>query len=94
MAERLPQHVGQEADQDVGQYAVLLLMPDRSDREVAFVNAKGGFRFRELDIRFPKFFVAPVGNVGPQQIATGAEGGPIANRSDLFLGHLRVALAG
>ena len=33
LAKRLPQHVRQEADEDVGLDAVLFLMPDRSDAE-------------------------------------------------------------
>ena len=39
----LPEHVGQEADQDMGLDAVLALMPDRADRQLALVDAKGGF---------------------------------------------------
>ncbi len=40
--QRLPQHVRQEADQDVCQHAVLFLVPDGADAQVAFVNPERG----------------------------------------------------
>jgi hypothetical protein len=69
LLQRLPQHVGEEAHQDVGQYAVLTLVPDRPDRQLALVNAEGGFRLRELDIGAPQVLGCPVGEVGAQHVA-------------------------
>jgi len=34
----LPEHVGQEADQDVGLHSIFFLMPHRADRQVGLVN--------------------------------------------------------
>jgi hypothetical protein len=39
LRKRLPENACQEADQDVGQHPFLLLMPDRTRPEVAFVDA-------------------------------------------------------
>ncbi len=73
---RLPQHVGQEADQDVGLDPLFLLMPDRSDPQVALLDAEGGFRLGQLDVRLPEFLGAPVGDVAPQQVAALAQSRP------------------
>jgi hypothetical protein len=48
------------------------------------VNSKGGFRFGQLDLSFPQRFVAPVGDVGSQQITTFAQLSPIAPGRDFF----------
>ena len=42
LGEGLPQDVGQEADEDVGEDAVLLLVPDGSNPQVGFVDAERG----------------------------------------------------
>ena len=59
----LPQHVGQEADQDVRLNPALLLMPDGTDGKIALVNAEGSFSLGELDLCFPELAIAPVVNV-------------------------------
>ena len=43
LMERLPKHVGQEADKDVGQHPVFALMPHGTNSQVGFVNSKCGF---------------------------------------------------
>lgn len=48
LAEELPEHVGQEADQDVGQHAVLFLAPYRPQRQVALVDAAAPPRRRSI----------------------------------------------
>src|SRR5260221_14489412 len=40
LLEGFPHRVGEKADQDVGERAILLLMPDRPDRQVALVDAE------------------------------------------------------
>ena len=40
LRERFPQHVRQEADENVRQHAILFLVPDRTQQEIAFVNAE------------------------------------------------------
>ena len=62
--QRFPEHIRQEADQDVRQHPILFLVPDRPNAQVAFVNSKRRFRLGELDVRLPEFFVAPVAHVG------------------------------
>ncbi len=50
LLQRLPQDVSQEADQDMGLYPVLALMPDGPDRELALVNAERGLGLAELNV--------------------------------------------
>ena len=64
LPEELPEDVGQKADQDVGQHAVLFLMPDRPEREVALLDAKGRFGIRQLDVGPSQVLVAPAADVG------------------------------
>ena len=54
LLQRLPQHVGEKAHQDVRQHAILALMPDGTDRQLALMDAKGRFRFGKLDIGPPQ----------------------------------------
>src|SRR5215471_8389819 len=44
LLQRLPQDVGQEADQDMGLHPILALVPDRPQRQFALVDAEGGLR--------------------------------------------------
>ena len=46
----------QEADQNVGQDAVFFLAPDRTDRQIAFLDAERGFRFRQWERGPPEIF--------------------------------------
>ena len=68
-----PQHIRQEADENVCQHTVFFLVPDGSDAQVAFVNSERGLGFGQLDIGLPQFFIAPVGDVGSQQITAFAQ---------------------
>ena len=82
--QRFPQHVRQEADQDVRQHAIFFLVPDGPDAQVAFVNSECCFGFGQLDVGFPKFFVAPVSDVGSQQITAFAQFGPVLPSFDFL----------
>src|SRR5207244_2031308 len=42
LLERLPQHVGEKADEDVGLHAVGALVPDGTNPELALLDAEGG----------------------------------------------------
>ena len=75
--ETLPQHEGKETDEDVGQHAILALMPDRPHVELIFLDAESGFGLGELDVGFPELPIAPIGDVGAQEITAFREGGPI-----------------
>ena len=57
LTQSFPQHVRQEAHEDMSQHALFFLMPDRANRQVALVNPKCGLGFCQLDVRFPEFFV-------------------------------------
>jgi len=83
LAEKRPQHVGQEADQEVGQHAVLLLVPHGPQRQVALSNAERRFRVGQSRVRPPQLFVAPVANVGPQRVGSFAQLRPRAPAFDL-----------
>ena len=82
--QRLPEHVGQKTDQNVSQHAVFLLVPNRTDAQITFINAGNGFRFGELNVSIPQLLIAPVDDVASQQIATFAEFGPVSPGIDLF----------
>ena len=69
LAERLPQHVRQETDEDVRKDTIFLLVPDWANLEIALMDAEGRFRLGQLDVRFPQPFVAPVGEVGAKKVA-------------------------
>src|SRR5438445_6690360 len=60
LLQRLPQDVGQKADEDVRLDPLLLLMPDRANRELALVDTKGRLDLRELDVRLPHALGRPV----------------------------------
>ncbi len=76
--QHIPEHIRQEAHQDVGLDSVLFLMPNRSETEIAFMNPKRGFRFRELNVGSPEFLIGPIGHIGSEQITARAQGGPIS----------------
>ena len=75
--EALPQHEGEEADQDVGLHAIGALMPDRSHAQLILLDAEGGLGLGELDVGLPELLVAPVVDVGAQQIGAFGECGPM-----------------
>ena len=54
MHQSLPQDIGKEARQDVGQDARLTLMPDWADRQLTLVDAEGGLGLGELDVGPPQ----------------------------------------
>ncbi len=66
--QRFPEHIRQEADQNVGQHPILFLVPDRPYAQIAFVNSERRFRFGELDVCLPELIVAPVADVSTYQI--------------------------
>ena len=51
--EALPQHEGEEANEDVGLDSLLALMPDRSNVQLIFLDAKSRFGLGELDVSLP-----------------------------------------
>src|SRR2546430_15560870 len=69
LLERLPEHVGQETDEDVRLDARGLLMPDRSDAELTLLNAKGRLGLPQLHVRLPHRLGRPVRHVGAQDVA-------------------------
>jgi hypothetical protein len=78
LAKRFPQNISQKAYQDMGLDAFGLLMPDRTNLQVALMNPKGSFGFGQLNIRLPKFPGVPIIEITPQQIAAFAEIGPVS----------------
>ena len=75
--ETLPEHEGEEAHKDVGLQAIGPLVPYRPHVQLIFLDTKRGFRLRELDIGLPQLFIAPIGNVGAQQIGALRERRPV-----------------
>jgi hypothetical protein len=76
--QRLPERKRQEADQDVGLDAILSLVPDRADLQIALLDPEGGLRLAELDVGAPQLFRAPIGHVGAQDVGALGELRPLA----------------
>jgi len=55
-----------------------LLMPDRTNLQIALMDSKGCFGFGQLDIRLPKLPGVPIIDITPQQVAAFAQIGPVA----------------
>lgn len=64
----LPQHEGEKADEDMSLHAILALVPDRTEVELVLLDAEGGFGLGELDIGLPELLIAPIADVGAQEI--------------------------
>src|SRR6266478_3084781 len=77
LLEGLPQNVGKKADQDMGQHAILALMPDGSDRQLALGDAERCFGFAELDVGSPQRLGRPVLDVGAQHVTAFAVARPV-----------------
>jgi hypothetical protein len=84
----LPYHISQETDHDMRLHPFLLLMPDRPDRQVLFLNTKRCFHLGELDIGFPKVFGAPFRHIAEQQVTSFAQRSPFPPRFGFRLGYL------
>src|SRR5205814_9696284 len=69
LLERLPEHVGQETDEDVRLDARGLLMPDRSDAELTLVNAKCRLGLPQVHVRLPHRLGRPVPHDGATDVA-------------------------
>ena len=65
----LPEHEGEEANEDVGLDAILTLVPDRPNVQLVFVDAESGLGLGELDIGFPQLPIASIGDVRAQQMS-------------------------
>src|SRR5437660_1695058 len=77
LLEGFPQHVGQEADEDVGLDAILPLVPHGTNPQLTFLDAECRLRVGELDVRAPQVLGRPVGDVGAQHVAPFAPTGPV-----------------
>lgn len=77
LLKRLPQRVGEKADQDVRLDAILFVMPDRPDTQVGFLDAESSLGFAELDVGFPQRLLGPVVDIAAQNVGAFAEPCPI-----------------
>src|SRR5260370_658031 len=77
LLERFPEHIGQEADEDVGLHAVRPLMPHRANRQLALLDAKRRLRLGKLDVRAPDALGRPVDDIGAQDVAAFAPARPV-----------------
>ena len=75
--EGLPQHEGKKADEDMSLNAVGVLMPDRTEVELIFLNAERGLGLGELDIGLPELLIGPIVDVRTQKIGAFRERGPV-----------------
>ena len=60
--------IGEEGDEDVGFDALLVVMEDGTNRQVAFEVFERLFHRHELNVVLPEFGGIIVGQIGPQQI--------------------------
>jgi hypothetical protein len=58
-------------------HAVLALVPDRPEVELVLLDTKSGFGLCELDIGLPELSIAPIADVGTQEIGALRERGPV-----------------
>jgi len=79
--EALPQHEGKKADkkadEDMSLNAVLMLMPDRTEVELIFLDAERGLGLGELDISLPELLIGPIADVRAQKIGAFGKRGPV-----------------
>jgi hypothetical protein len=59
-------------------------MPDRTNVELIFMDAKSGFRLRELNVGFPELPIAPIIDVRSKKIGAFRERSPVVERSIEF----------
>jgi len=78
LSEGFPKDKCEEAHQNVRLNPFFLLVPNRANRQIALMNAERGFSLSELDVGFPEILGAPIRDVASQQVASLAQGGPIA----------------
>src|SRR6185437_8135620 len=78
--ETLPSNEGEKANEDVSLNAVLSLVPDRTHVQLVLLDLEGGFGLGELNIGLPQLLIAPISNVGTQQIGSFRESGTVAER--------------
>jgi len=64
LAQRPPRYIRQETYKNMCFYAILSLVPGRPNPQVTLVNAKRRLSIRQLHVRPPQLFAAPVGNIG------------------------------
>src|SRR3989442_5954431 len=77
LLERLPQHVGEETDEDVGLDAVGALVPHRTNCQLALLDAERRLDVRELDVGAPQVLGRPVRHIGAQHVAAFAPPRPV-----------------
>src|SRR5271169_5235253 len=77
MVQRLPQRIGQNTNEDVRFDAAAVLMPNRTEQQMALQDPKRMLDHSQLHVGFPEFRSGPAGLIAPQQIdAIPSEGGP------------------
>ena len=59
---------GEEANEDVGLDPLLALMPDRSNVQLIFLDAKSRFGLGELDVGLPQLLIAPIADVRNEEV--------------------------
>jgi hypothetical protein len=76
LAKGFPEHISEKANQNMSLHAVLEMVPDRAQDQIAFVDAECGFGLGQLYVSAPKLFAAPIGDVAAHQIAAFAQAWP------------------
>ena len=68
LSQRLPKDIGQETHQNMRLHAFVLVMPDRTNGQLVFVDAKSPLGIGQLNVTFPEGAGIDTHQIGPQQI--------------------------
>jgi hypothetical protein len=93
LCRHFPQHIRQEAHQDMPLAAVGLLVPYRTDHQFITGNPKGPLGLGQLNIPLPQGAGVNVGQIGPQQITALRQRSPFAPFPIASVGDLQHSLS-
>ena len=68
MIQRLPQRIGQHANEDVSLHAAAIVVPNGTKEEMTFENTKGVLDNRQLHVRFPELRRRPAALIAAEKI--------------------------
>src|SRR5215469_15780360 len=70
MVQRLPEGIRQHADHHVGLRSAAVVMPDRTEQQLALEDAEGPLHYGQLDVGLPELLGRPAPLIAPQQVST------------------------
>ena len=83
-AECLPHRIRQEADKDVRLRALGVVVPHRTNLQIALLNPESGLRLGQLHVERPEFLCRPVRDVRAQDVRAFGDVRPLVPFAFLF----------